>query len=56
MLIVRRFHCVHDAGPTQKPQINAISNPGETFGATEFGFSKKNELLVGEIAPFSAPS
>ncbi|EIE19148.1 hypothetical protein COCSUDRAFT_59631 [Coccomyxa subellipsoidea C-169] len=38
------------AGPTQKPQINAVSNPGDMFGATEFGFSKKNELLVGRTA------
>lgn len=41
-------HFLHGAGPTQKPKINAVSNPGDTLGATEFGFSKKNELLVGE--------
>jgi photosystem II protein len=38
------------AGPTQKPQINAVGNPGKFFGATEYGFSKKNELLVGRTA------
>ncbi len=35
-------------GPTQKPQINLVGNPGEFLGVTEFGFSKKNELFVGE--------
>lgn len=38
------------AGPTQKPQYNAVSTPGKFFGATEFGFSKKNEVLVGRTA------
>lgn len=35
------------AGPTQKPQIDAVSNPEGFFGTTEFGFSKKNEVFVG---------
>ena len=47
--------CLHGAGPTQKPKINAVSNPGDTFGATEFGFSKKNELLVGECLTHPYP-
>ena len=34
-----------DAGPTQKPQINAVGNPKQFFGITEFGFSKKNEVV-----------
>eukprot|EP00884_Botryococcus_braunii_P016384 jgi/Botrbrau1/3429/Bobra.139_1s0009.1 len=38
------------AGPTQKPQINLVGNPGEFLGVTEFGFSKKNELFVGRVA------
>lgn len=40
------------AGPTQKPQINLVENPGEFLGVTEFGFSKKNELFVGEGPKF----
>lgn len=38
------------AGPTQKPQINAVEKPGKFFGVTEFGFSKKNEVFVGRTA------
>lgn len=48
---------VHAAGPTQKPQINAVGNPGEFFGTTEFGFSKRNELFVGaSLAALSVAS
>ena len=44
MVLVLKACGLCRAGPTQKPQINAVSNPGKFFGATEFGFSKKNEV------------
>ena len=51
-----RFVHDHDmlrscAGPTQKPQLNAVSTPGKFFGATEFGFSKKNEVRMPNQSP-----
>jgi len=37
-------------GPTNKGKTVYPDSPGEYFGTTEFGFSKKNEVFVGRTA------